>query len=46
MTDNLMAHDPNHESPFQRIRRVNDAGNDNHFVDVTEMIGIGKGEQP
>jgi DNA-damage-inducible protein D len=80
MTDHLLPN-PSHESPFQRIRRVNDAGNefwssrefaeilgytdyrnfeqviqkartacfnsgqriDDHFVDVTEMIEIGKG---
>src|ERR1035437_1805959 len=74
---------PEHESPFQRIRRVNPAGNeywssrdfaailgyndyrnfeqvilkartacfnsgirvDDHFVDVTDMIEVGKGAQ-
>jgi DNA-damage-inducible protein D len=83
MTENLLPHDPDHQSPFERIRRVNDAGNefwsardfagvlgytdyrnfeqvvakaktacfnsgmriDDHFVDVTEMIEIGKGGQ-
>jgi DNA-damage-inducible protein D len=82
MTENLAPNSP-HESPFQRIRRVNDTGNefwssrqfaeilgytdyrnfeqvihkaktacfnsgqrlDDHFVDVTEMIEIGKGGQ-
>ena len=28
MTGNLLPHDPAHESPFQQIRRVNDAGNE------------------
>jgi len=35
-------------SPFEQIRRVNSGGNEfrteDHFVDITDMVGISKGD--
>lgn len=38
MTESLLPHDPAHQSPFERIRRVNDAGNE--FWSSRDFAGV------
>ncbi|HVT81356.1 MAG TPA: DNA damage-inducible protein D [Phycisphaerae bacterium] len=38
MTEPLLPHDPSHQSPFERIRRVNDAGHE--FWSARDFAGV------